>query len=137
MKIALVGRDRKVYITGEEKLKNNNIILEEEVNDGVLFVQDTNIEGLFNYGYRQTCADYMGHGPGYIWASRASVMNKTFGMTLMDIYYKKENDISYSSCAIDLYVLEPLLKDTEFEIDWNPQIDDEDAIYMLKKKGVN
>ncbi len=131
-------RHGTVYIIGEEDLKSNKRCLTKEDSEGILFIANTNIEGIFFYGYEQKKSDYFGHGPGYIWSSRASVMNANFDVALIEACYKKEGS-SYCCCSIDLARLEPLLKDTEYEIDWTPypSEDGTDVHYKLKKKEVN
>lgn len=120
-----------VYLEGDVNVMNNEVIHSKEDNEGTLFVKNTNIEGIFNYGYKTKFADPVWDKPaGYVWSSRASVMNKTFGLKLLDVTY------NYCSVAIDLAHLEALLVDTEYEIDWEPLIKDEDVVYKLKKKSV-
>ena len=132
-------RQGTVYIIGDEKLKCNARCLTHEDNEGILFVTNTNIEGIFRYGYEQTKEDRVwGHAPGYIWASRASCMNAVFDVALIECCYKEEGSPSYTTCAIDLAHLEPLLEGTEYEIDWtpHPSSDGTDVHYKLKKKDV-
>lgn len=133
-------RQNTVYIIGDEALKCNERCLTKEDPDGILFITNTNVDGIFCYGYEQKKRDYFGHGPGYVWASRASVMNANFDVALVEACYKKEGSYSYTTCAIDLARLELLLKDTEYEIDWtpHPSQDGTDVYYKLKKiKEVN
>lgn len=128
-----------VYIIGEEDLKCNDRCLVKEDEEGILFITNTNIDGIFCYGYEQKKEDFLGHGPGYVWSSRASVMNAAFDVALIEACYKKENCPSYRCCSIDLATLESLLKETDYEIDWTPypSNDGVDIHYRLKKKEVN
>lgn len=138
MKIDAI-RHGSIYIIGEDELTCKERCLTKTLSDGILFVTNTNIDGIFRYGLEQTKEDYFGHGPGYIWHSRASVMNANFDVALIDAYYKEEGSYSYTTCAIDLARLESLLEDTEYEIDWTPypSEDGTDVHYRLKKKEVN
>lgn len=130
-------RSGYIYLSGEEKLNIGHKVLTKEMEDGELFICKTSIDGIFTYGYMQTEADPVyGHGPGYVWASRASVMNANFDVALMEACYKFEGSYSYRSCSIDLAHLEELLKDTEYEIDWTPHTSDNgDVHYKLKLKS--
>lgn len=130
----------KIYITGDEPLVIGDIILQQEVigdyhEKKKIFVKKTNIDGLFWFGAENLGADIWGHPAGYVWSSRASVMNKLFDTKFIQIIYI-DNNGRYSDCAMDLNVLEPLLKDTEYEINWTPQKEDKfDRIYEICKKN--
>lgn len=132
-------RSGYIYLSGEEELKIGGKVLTKEMEDGELFIRKTNIEGIFTYGYMQNEADPVhGHGPGYVWSSRASVMNANFDVALIEACYKLEGSYCYQSCSIDLAHLEKLLEDTEYEIDWTPHVSDNgDVNYKLKSKEVN
>jgi hypothetical protein len=126
-----------IYIVGDVELTNGDVVLSKDVETETLFVRKTNIEGIFTYGARNNVEDRVwGKPAGYIWSSRASVMNKAFDVALIDVYYKEEGSYSYRCAAIDLAHLEPLLADTEYEINWEPKFEKEDVIYKLKKKSV-
>lgn len=136
LKINSISRDN-IYIDGDVELKVGEVVLSKDISTETLFVRKTNIEGIFTYGCRNNVEDRVWDKPaGYVWASRASVMNKAFDIALMDVYYKKEGSYTYMCASIDLAHLEALLVDTEYEIDWEPCIKDEDVIYKLKKKSV-
>lgn len=126
--------NRRPYIVGEN-IKLLDRILEFEDKEGTCFVTNTNVEGIYSYGYQQKKADYFGNPAGYIWSSRASVMNKVFNTTLIDIYYCESYHSSGRCLAIDLHVLEPLLENTEYMIDWTPIVDKEDVTYKLVKRN--
>lgn len=130
-------RSGDIYLSGEEELKIGDKVLTKEMEDGELFIRKTNIDGIFTYGYMQTGGDPIyGHGPGYVWASRASVMNANFDVALIEACYRSEGSYTYRSCSIDLAHLEKLLEDTEYEIDWTPHIaDNGDVKYELKLKS--
>lgn len=132
-------RSGYIYLSGEEELNIGDKVLTKDVTDGELFIRKTNIEGIFTYGYMQKEADPIyGHGPGYVWASRASVMNANFDVALIEACYKLEGSYCYQACSIDLAHLEKLLEDTEYEIDWTPHVSDSgDVSYKLKSKEVN
>lgn len=136
LKINSINRDN-IYIEGDVELKLDEVVLSKDIATETLFVRKTNIEGMFDYGCRNNVEDKVWNKPaGYVWSSRASVMNKAFDIALIDVYYKKEGSYSYRRAAIDLAHLEALLVDTEYEIDWGPTVEDEDIIYKLKKKSV-
>ena len=46
-------RNGCVYLIGDEKLVRNKRYLTKEDNEGILFITNTNIEGIFRYGYEQ------------------------------------------------------------------------------------
>lgn len=123
------------YIVGEEDLKTEEIVLKKEVKDGTYFVRKTNIEGIFNYGFEQSEADYLGNPAGYVWSSRAGVMNKEFGIALVEVVYKKDNSHCPKACSMDLAHLEPLLEGTDYKIDWTPHEDDTDVVYKIVKRS--
>lgn len=132
MQFDFMGYNNTPYIIGEEDLKTEEVVLEKEANDGTYFVRKTNIEGIFKYGFRQNKEDFMGNPAGYVWSSRAGVMNKEFDVALVEVCYKKEGSSSYTSCSMDLAHLEPLLEGTSYEIVWEPVIDDTDVVYRIK-----
>ena len=73
-------RGNNSYLIGDEKLDPKEECMSLVKGDSRLFVRKTSIEGLYQYGSEQLCEDYMSHKKGYIWASRASVMNKVFDL---------------------------------------------------------
>lgn len=123
-----------VYLKGDVDLVKGAEVLSEVVGDSRLFVRKTNIEGIFTYGCEQLADEYMGHRAGYIWSSRAACMNAVFDCALVECNYTTSG-YSYTSCAIDCAHLEPLLEDTEYEIDWTPVKRDEDVVYNIRKKA--
>lgn len=46
-------RNGCVYLIGDEKLVRNKRCPTKEDNEGILFITNTNIEGIFRYGYEQ------------------------------------------------------------------------------------
>lgn len=127
-------RDSRIYLVGDTKLETLDKVMFKIYEDSELFVRKTNIDGIFKYGSIQLSDYCMGHKKGYIWSSRVSVMNKAFDIKLAEACYKKEGIPSYVTCAIDLDHLEPLLKGSEYEIDWEPHpYGDVDIHYNLKK----
>lgn len=135
MRFDFMGYNSTPYIIGEEDLKTGEVVLEKEVEDGTYFVRKTNIEGIFKYGFRQNKEDYMGNPAGYVWSSRAGVMNKEFDVALVEVCYKKEGSPSYTSCSMDLAHLEPLLEGTDYKIDWASRENDTDVVYKIIKRG--
>lgn len=103
-------------------------------NEGIAFIRLSNIDGFATYGIEQTKEYDFGHGPGYIWASRATVMNKVFDVALVDILYKTENSSTYSCCAIDVAHLLELLEDTEYQVITEPRVSGEDIYYEVKRR---
>lgn len=109
--LTFIGLQRGVpCIEGDEDLKVLERGMEKEVDDGTLFVSITNIDGIYRYGYQVHKADPIwGHAAGYVWASRASVMNYNFGTHLIEAYYRKRGTQTYTSCAIAKFTLESFL----------------------------
>lgn len=124
-----------IYLVGEEDLEVKSRIFEKDTSEGELFINNTNIEGLVTYGLIQKVADAY-HDAGYIWSSRPAVMNKNFGLKLIDVVYSKENRSAWRTCAISADYLEELLKGTGWEIDWEPTINDTDVSYRIKKVAI-
>lgn len=104
-------------------------------NEGIAFIKLANMEGFATYGVEQTREYDYGHGPGYIWASRATVMNKVFDVALVDILYKTENSNTYSCCAVDIVRLQEFLDGTEYEVDVEPRVTADDIHYIVRKRG--
>lgn len=126
-------RGNDIYLIGDVKLESGEECFSKELDESRLFVRKTNIEGIFQYGSEQLCEDYMGHGKGYVWASRASVMNKAFDTALIEARYKTESAYSYSCCAIDLVRFEQMLKEAGYEVVWTPIENTEyDLHYSIK-----
>lgn len=127
-------RGNNIYLIGDEKLDPKEECLSLVKGDSRLFVRKTSIEGLYQYGSEQLSEDYMGHKKGYIWASRASVMNKVFDLALTEAYYKSEGSYSYQCCAIDLVRYEDLLNEAGYEFIREPIEDTEwDRQFSIRK----
>lgn len=127
-------RGNDVYLVGDVELKSGEECFSKVIGDNRLFVRKTNIEGIFQYGSEQLCDDFIGHKKGYIWASRASVMNKAFDIALTEAYYKVEGSLSYTCCSIDFVRFEQMLKEVGYEVQWTPIENTEyDLDYGLKK----
>lgn len=127
-------RGNNIYLIGDEKLDSKEECLSLVKGDSRLFVRKTSIEGLYQYGSEQLCEDYMGHNKGYIWSSRASVMNKVFDLALTEAYYKSEGSYSYQCCAIDLVRYEDLLNEAGYEFVREPIEDTEwDRDFAIRK----
>lgn len=103
-------------------------------NEGIAFIRPANLDGFATYGIEQTRGHECGHGAGYIWSSRATVMNKVFDVALVDVLYKTENSNLYSSCAIDVAHLVELLEGTEYQVDTECRVDGEDVYYDVKQR---
>lgn len=127
-------RGNNIYLIGDEKLESREECFSLIKGDSRLFVRKTSIEGLYQYGSEQLREDYMGHKKGYIWASRASVMNKVFDLALTEAYYKSESSYSYQCCAIDLVRYEDLLNEAGYEFIREPIEDTEwDRDFAIRK----
>lgn len=135
MRFDFMGYNNRLYLVGEEDLKTGEIVLEKEVEDGTYFVRKTNIDGIFKYGFRQNKEDYFGNPAGYVWSSRASVMNKQFNLALIDVVYKREKSYLPISCSMDVAHLEQLLSGTEYTIDKSPRENDTDVVYRVVKRS--
>lgn len=135
MRFDFMGYNNTPYFVGEEDLERGEIVLEKEVEDGTCFVRKTNIEGIFTYGFKQKNADYLGNPAGYIWSSRAGVMNKEFDIALVEVFYKKENSHCPRSCSMDLAHVEQLLEGTEYMIDLTPRENNTDVVYKIVKRS--
>ncbi len=102
-------------------------------NEGIAFIRLANLDGFATYGIEQTREQDCGHGPGYIWASRSTVMNRVFDVALIDALYKVEGRNTYSCCAIDLNTMTQLLEGTEYNVDPVPRVSSEDIHYDVKR----
>ena len=105
-----------IYITGDEKLEYLERVQEKQCETGKLFIARTSIDGIYTYGLEQTLGYYFGHGPGYIWSSRASVINSQLDTVLHEAAYR-QGDRCYCSCAVDLVRFEGILKAHGYKID--------------------
>ena len=123
------------YFVGEDDLTPGEIILETEADNGTYFVRKSNIDGIFTYGFKQNEADYHGNPVGYIWSSRAGVMNKLFGTTLIEVVYKKQTSCCPKACAMDARCLEKLLEGTEYMVDFTPHETATDIRYRVLKRS--
>ena len=133
LRIKEISKSGTIYLIDDVELRTEGEVLSTIDSEGRLFVNKTNVEGIFTYGLQNTKPDYFGHGVGYTWSSRASVMNKAFDIALIDVLYDKSG-YSFRPCAIDLAHLEPLLEDTEWKIDWEPIVDPSDITYRIVKR---
>lgn len=125
-------RANNVYLVGDEQLVSNKIIHVNYLDDEEIFVKDTNIKGIYTYGCKTLTSDYFGHPPGYIWSSRASVMNKQFNLSLVDVYYKNMGSTSYCICAIDVDYLCELIRETGKTSHVSITYTDEDTKYIVE-----
>ena len=87
----------------EGKIIDTKVITNNDGNDYELFIKDTNIPGLYTYGSKQL-EDSEQHEAGYIWPSRASVMNRFFGVKFL------EGVIGEECFAIDADTLQKLIE---------------------------
>ena len=124
MKIDHIHND-SIYLSGDEPLKSIDRIFEQECGCGVAFLNRTNIEGLYTHGLEQKVEQHWGHGPGYVWASRASVMNAQFGVALYEAYYKGPGSNCYQTCAIDLVRFEDALNKFGYKVNFEPKVSED------------
>lgn len=97
------------------------------------FVCSTNVDGLFQFGVKSIGLN-VDSTKTKVYPSRSSVMNKLFDIILIDaIYEDKEGNIS--TCGINLYKLQEIIKGTSYMIDWIPTIDDWDVKYHIIKRN--
>lgn len=91
--LKVVNVTAKIYIESDippvknEEVIHSKIYVHSKIYDHnlyELFVQKTNIEGVYTYGSKQLF-DSATHGAGYIWSSRASVINGQFNMQIEDV----------------------------------------------------
>lgn len=64
----------EVVYEGQQILEDGDILFYKEYADST-----------YTYGLIQSRDNYHGHDKGYIWSSRASVINKVFNLNLVDI----------------------------------------------------
>lgn len=124
-----------VKLEGDENLVwQTTDVCSKVIDDGRLFVRGSNLEGFYTYGCEQL-TDNWEHKAGYIWSSRASVMNAAFDLQLIDCVYFKKGSYTPISCAVSARVLQKLLQGTNYRIDWEPRIskDKVDVNYDIKK----
>ena len=125
-------KDNKLYFTSNNKLESKNIVHVKYIGDGELFVKDTNIEDVFTYGFKTLSPDVWGHPAGYVWTSRASVMNRTFNLSLIDVYCKFEDNYHYTTCAITLDKLNELLNEANQNVNITINYTEEDTTYIVE-----
>ncbi len=108
---------RTPCIEGDDKLEVKDRIKESEDEEGILFLQETNQPGIYRYGYQTKKDDPIwNHKAGYIWSSRASVMNANFNTRLAECNYRQRGTQTYTSCAIDVDTLESILDTDKYII---------------------
>ena len=130
-----------ICIEGPEYLVSSGIAMSTIREGQEYFIRKTNIEGIYTYGIKSLTPDPVWDKPaGYIWASRASVMNRIFDTCLRECYYRKEGTQTYTCGAIDLVRYEQFLKENGYEVDFNgynpyPSTN-EDLAYEIKKINI-
>lgn len=70
-----------------------------------LFVCETNIPSVYNFGAMNLKPDNFGHDAGYVWSSRVGVLNKEFGTDFVEVYVN--NYAGYCMSVNDLKRLMP------------------------------
>lgn len=129
-------RNGTIWLSGDQPLTVGARTNEKDLDqDGILFIRKTSIDGIYTYGCEQVRTSYFGHGPGYIWSSRASVMNAAFSTVLYEAAYRQENR-GYVSCAVDLVRIEGLLNEFGYNVDFTPHVSDDkvDCHFYIKKQ---
>ena len=112
MKVTLVDNWR-IYIEGDVipgtyryvPIVPGDIVESKIVEDGTeeMFYKKTNIEGIYTFGCKQL-TDSWDHKAGYIWSSRSSCVNETFGTNFIDCSFNS------TYCAIDADIALPLVE---------------------------
>lgn len=118
------------YISGTHNLQSGERLMSRTGKDGISFIRETNIEGIYTYGLEQT-QDNWEHKAGYIWSSRASAINKALGTKLVSIYYKKAGGYSYQPCGISMFTLNQLLEGTDYVVYDEPFESAQDIEYKV------
>lgn len=125
-----------LYIVGDEKLTRGEVIKEERFPDRTLILYKTNIEGIYKFCCRQE-VDNWEQKAGYCWSSRAGVINKVFGTTLAEAYYKIDTGYSYEGCAIDVQMHKDMIEGCGYVVNLTPRVDTNgDVEYTVKQKEV-
>ena len=138
-------KDNTIYLSGEEEITPGFVIQDfivgEKTPESRLFIKNSNIEGIYYYGSEQLQDGFLGHEKGYIWSSRASVMNKVFGTALCECAFKARGSHFYRTVAIDLVRYENLLNENGYTVEWdNPVETEHDISYNIisfRRKFVN
>lgn len=118
-----------VYLEGDETVVLGDEFCSKVDRDLRLFVKSTNVAGLYKYGAEQL-EDSYDHRKGYVWSSRASVMNKAFNLQTIECLYDNR------FYALDLARLEELLEGTDYTVSWEPaEENNTDATYKVVKKN--
>lgn len=111
IKIVSHSSDGEILSLYVEIEANSGVIVEhkeKELKDdslrGILFY-DKYSDGTYQYGLK-ALVPYMDHGVGYIWSSRASVINEVFGTKLVDVALKTPDEPYYWSGAVELDQIE-------------------------------
>ena len=129
--------DGKICIEGDVNLVSTDYAMTQISSDreSEYFIRKTNIEGIYTYGIKSLVEDRIWDKPvGYIWASRASVMNKVFDTCLIECYYRKENTQTYTCCSIDLVRYEDFLKSNGYKVNFVPyENTDSDVSFKVEK----
>ena len=136
---ATITNSGKIIVTGKKEHERGDIVHSVVIGKEEFYLRATDDSNFFTYGCKQLAYDPVwGHPAGYIWSSRASVMNKLFGTKLIDITYWIEGTYKCYGCiAVTVDFLNELLKNTEYVVDIeNPSVSDEDIVYNVVKKSV-
>lgn len=134
--LTFTGLQRGVpCIEGDKQITNSNRIHTREDEDGILFMSSTNVPGIYKYGYETKKDDRIwGHIAGYIWSSRASVINYNFKVKLLECYYRERGTQTYSCAAIDQETLESLIDADKYIIVKYQRNNDPEISYRVEEK---
>lgn len=100
----------EVYKELIEEVKPTDYCFTKSDDEEFLFIKETNIKGIYSFGMEQLKDSY-DHKAGYIWSSRASVMNKEFGTALTEVVLKYKDGSTDGRFSMDVYYLKPLMED--------------------------
>lgn len=92
------------------EVKSTDYCFTKSNDETFLFVKESNVKGIYSFGAEQLKDSY-DHSAGYVWSSRASVMNKEFGTTLTEVVLKHAGCGTDGRFSMDVYYLKPLMED--------------------------
>ena len=108
------GSMLSLYI--EHKCSENIVETHKKTVSGYVAFLNKYEEGSYSFGLIQGDYEYQGHSRGYIWSSRASIMNQIFGVHIIEACVRLPGDRTYFKRAFDIDKLREILPDNwDFE----------------------
>lgn len=97
-----VNPDTHMYI----RMVEGDVVESKVVENGTeeMFYKKTSIEGIYTFGCKQL-TDSWDHKAGYVWSTRASCVNDTFGTNFVGCIYNS------TYCAIDADIAKPMVEE--------------------------